>query len=142
MRRVARRKRKKNKSNSRAGILILKATPMGYRILCLRIYGSYDLPKGSVELGEDIFTAAIRETEEESGITDLNFEWGFIATQARNVTLFIATTEQEPVIRPNPQTGEYEHHSACWMTLNQAEQRLHPYLRSTVGWVRKIIGDV
>ena len=133
-------KKKENKPDSRAGVIILKKTPEDYKVLCLRIYGSYDLPKGGVESGEDLFSAAIRETEEESGISGLEFNWGLVTTQVRNVTLFIATTTEEPVIKPNPSTGEYEHHGAQWLTIEQAAQSLHPYLRPTMNWAADIIG--
>ena len=59
----------------------------------------------------------------------------------RNVTLFIASTTQQPVIRPNPETGEYEHHAAHWKDFDDAEKSLHKYLRPTIAWVRQIIGE-
>ena len=135
------RKKKGNKKKERAGVVVLKKFGSTYRILGLRIYGSFDLPKGGVEPFENIFAAAIRETEEECGITELDFKWGMISTQARNVTLFIATTDEEPVVRPNPHTGEFEHHAAHWLSLNQASKKLHPYLRPVIDWVHEVIGD-
>ena len=142
MSRIAKFTNRGPKPKRRAGVIILKKFPDGaYRLLGLRIYGSFDLPKGGVEEDEDVLTAGMREAEEESGITDLDFEWGMVTTQARNVTLFVATTQQEPVIQPNPETGEYEHHSAHWLTLDAASKRLHPYLRPTVEWVRQVVGE-
>jgi 8-oxo-dGTP pyrophosphatase MutT (NUDIX family) len=129
------------KIDRRSGIVVLKETSTGYQVLCLRVYGSYDLPKGGVEVGEDLITAAMRETAEESGIDSLNFKWGLQTTTVRNVTLFIAVTDQEPVILPNPDTGQYEHHSANWMSLSDAEQKLHPYLRPTMAWAKSLIGE-
>ena len=64
-----------------------------------------------------------------------------ISTRVRNVTLYIATTDQDPVILPNPETGEYEHHGSKWMSLNDASNRLHPYLRSTMIWAKEVIGE-
>ena len=135
------KKKKKRKPEKRAGVIILKKTLTGLRVLCLRIYGSYDLPKGGVDPGEDAFTAALREAEEESGISDLSFDWGLVTTQAKNVTLFLASSRQEPVILPNPKTGEYEHHSAHWKTLDQASECLHPYLRPCMDWVKEVVGE-
>ena len=126
----------------RAGIIVLKRYPDCYRILGLRIYGSFDLPKGGVDPGEEVFQAALRETEEECGITRLNFEWGYEPCQARNVQLYLASTEESPVIKPNPLTGEFEHHAARWLTLDQAERLLHPYLRTVIPWVRQKTGEV
>jgi len=131
----------KHSQDQRSGIVVLKRTDKGYRVLCLRIYGSYDLPKGGVEPGEELFAAACRETEEECGITSLNFEWGLVTTKVRNVTLFIATTTQEPIILPNPETGQYEHHAANWMSTNTASYKLHPYLRPVISWVKEVIGE-
>ena len=128
------------KNKKRAGIVVLKRFPDCYRVLGLRIYGSFDLPKGGLDTGEDILEGALRETEEECGISNLDFEWGYDSCQARNVTLFVATTNESPVIRPNPQTGEFEHHAARWLTLDQAENMLHPYLRSAIPWVRQKTG--
>ena len=133
---------KQRKPDQRSGIIVLKETSKGYRVLCLRIYGSFDLPKGGVEEGEDLFDAACRETKEECGITSLKFKWGHITTKARNVTLYIATTDQNPVILPNPETGQYEHHAAKWLSLNTASYKLHPYLRPTMVWAKKVVGEL
>ena len=132
---------KNDKREDRAGIIVLRKFEESYSVLCLRVYGSYDLPKGGVEPGEDSITAAMRETKEECGITSLNFPWDMISTRVRNVTLYIATTDQDPVILPNPETGEYEHHGSKWMSLNDASNRLHPYLRSTMIWAKEVIGE-
>jgi len=125
--------------NRRAGVIVVKNIGSKYFMLGLRVYGSYDLPKGGAEPLETDLVAAIRETEEETGITELDFRWGLQTTSAKNVTLFIAETQQEPVIRPNPDTGEYEHHAAKWLTFNQAENILHPYLRPAVSWARQVL---
>ena len=126
---------------NRAGIIVLKRYPDCCRVLGLRIYGSFDLPKGGVDSNEDVLQGALRETEEECGISNLDFEWGYDTCQARNVTLFLATTSETPVIKPNPQTGEFEHHAARWLTLDEAENMLHPYLRSVIPWVRDKTGE-
>mgnify|MGYP003651792258 CR=1 FL=1 len=130
-----------DKRKHRAGVIVMKRYPSCFKILGLRIYGSFDLPKGGVDHGEDIFEAALRETQEECGITDLTFEWGYEACHARNVTLFLATTREDPVILPNPKTGEFEHHDAKWLTFDQAEQMLHSYLRTVIPWVRQKTGE-
>lgn len=49
-----------------AGGLVTK----GNSFLTIKRFGLWDLPKGHVESGEDIKTAAIREVEEECGITN------------------------------------------------------------------------
>ncbi len=50
-----------------AGIVLLtKATP--HQLLLLKHKARWDLPKGHVDAGEDLVAAALRETEEETGI--------------------------------------------------------------------------
>ena len=90
--------------NRRAGVIVTKQINGEWFVLGLRVYGSYDLPKGGAESFETDLTAALRETEEEAGITELDFRWGLKPTMARNVTLFIAETSENPTIRPNPET--------------------------------------
>jgi hypothetical protein len=62
-----------------------------------------------------------------------------ITTKIRNVELFIAETKEEPIIKPNPETGIYEHHGAVWLTFDQASKKLHPYLRPVVDWVKLVL---
>ena len=59
-----------------AGVVIVRESDSGPRVLLLRAYRNWDLPKGLVEPGEQPFTAACREVEEETGITDLDFRMG------------------------------------------------------------------
>jgi len=128
-----------------AGIVVVKKIESSYRILGLRLYGMYDLPKGGVETGETPFEAALRETEEEAGITDLNFKWGKEYTTAtgkkHDAVFYIAETSQEPEIRPNPETGEVEHHATKWLTPKQARKRIYTYLQPVVEWAYKKVVD-
>ena len=100
------------KNSESAGIIVIRYFNDEPKILCLMDDGSFDLPKGKVDPGETIIDAAIRETEEESGITLLNFKWGLKNIQVGNITMFIATTDEDPEIIANPETGEFEHEFA------------------------------
>ena len=122
-----------------AGIIILREFPEGLRVLGLRIFGRYDLPKGHVELGENILDAALRETAEEAGITDIQFPWGLSTVHAKHVTLFIGMTNQDPVIRPNPETGKYEHHGAAWLTWEKLEEKITSYLYPVIASAKNIV---
>lgn len=126
-----------------AGIILIRDIGGEPHILGLRAYTTYDLPKGKIEDGESDLDAAIRETSEEAGVTVLKFAWGHETVRLQNygkrkkqVTLFIAETDEEPVIRKNPESGEYEHHGVKWLTFDEAETKLHPYLRPAVAWAR------
>ena len=59
-----------------AGVAILRETPSGPLFLLLRAWRYWDFPKGAVEPGETPLQAAIREVQEETGISDLEFAWG------------------------------------------------------------------
>jgi len=56
------------------GVLLLKKLPKGGLQFLLMQHGKlWDLPKGHREVGEDEVTAALRETEEETGISRTQF---------------------------------------------------------------------
>lgn len=127
-----------------AGIIVIRYFNDEPRVLCLKVYSSYDLPKGHLEEDESTLEAALRETSEEAGITDIDFRWGRDAVQVTNtgrrkkqVTMFIAVTTQDAHLRQNPETGKYEHHGIKWMSFDEAEAGVHPYLRPAVSWARK-----
>lgn len=126
-----------------AGFLLVKHDVDGPRVLCLRLYGSYDLPKGRVEEDETTFNAALRETQEEAGISKIEFPYGHESITLKNhkkqklVTLFLGSTSDVPKIVPNPVTGIIEHHAVAWLTLDDAEKKLYPYLRPSIAWLKK-----
>ena len=132
-----------------AGIILVGKSAEGDdTILCLRLYRSWDLPKGGIEDGESTLEAALRETAEEVGITNITFPYGHISTVVmrgsagapkKTVTLFIGTTDQEPSIVPNPETGVAEQHACDWVTLDEAETMLHHYMRPCISWVRSVV---
>lgn len=125
-----------------AGLLVIKVVDDVPYILCLRVYGSYDLPKGHVEANESDLAAALREAKEEADISSVTFPWGqcnvtVISNKKKVVKLFLCTTSDVPKILPNPNTGKFEHHAVAWLTLDDAERRLHVYLRPAISWVRE-----
>ncbi len=129
-----------------AGFLLLKRNAPEVLVLCLRIYSSFDLPKGKIEDGESELEAAVRETYEETNVKDIDMPYGnanvVLANSGKNkklVVLFVGTTDEEPVIKKNPETNVYEHHGYAWLTLNEAEVKLHDYLRPAIGWLRDVI---
>jgi 8-oxo-dGTP pyrophosphatase MutT (NUDIX family) len=85
--------------------------------LLLRAFHHWDFPKGIREAGEEPMQAAIREVAEETGITELSFDWGdrFFETgpysRGKVARYFIAVTSEEDVeMGISPETGEPEHH--------------------------------
>jgi 8-oxo-dGTP pyrophosphatase MutT (NUDIX family) len=51
-----------------AGAVVVRPFPDGWRYLLLRVYRTWDFPKGRVESRETPLQAAVREVEEETGI--------------------------------------------------------------------------
>ena len=124
-----------------AGIVVVRNTPDGARVLMLRAYKNWDFPKGLVEPGEEPRAAAIRETREETGIADLAFEWGdeFFETApyARNkvARFYLAKTRTEHVVLGvNPALGRPEHHEFRWVDLAEAYALAAPRLQAVISW--------
>ena len=124
-----------------AGIVVVRQFEDGWRVLCLHTEDFMDLPKGGIDPGEDEITTALRETSEEAHITDLHFEWGFEAMQISHVTMFVASTTQDPKVLPNPTTGELEHLGSSWLTWEEAHTSIKPWLSPCIPWARKKIND-
>ena len=124
-----------------AGIILLKDHDGDLKVLGLRLYNRYDFPKGKIKPGESAFQAAIRETEEEASITQIEFPWGHEPVNVEHVTLFIGLTGEDPQIRKNPETQIYEHHGARWLNWDEALQGFTSYLKpaliETLGIIKK-----
>jgi 8-oxo-dGTP pyrophosphatase MutT (NUDIX family) len=124
-----------------AGVVVARETPDGARLLLLRAYRNWDFPKGVVEAGEEPLAAAVRETEEETGIADLEFVWGRehcdTAPYASNkvARYFVARTRTAAVVlKVNPELGRPEHHEYRWVDLTEAFALTSPRLRPVIAW--------
>ena len=131
-------KTEKRKKTPGAGIIVIKYFDGMPKILGLMKNGSFDLPKGSIEPGENIIHAAFRETEEESSIISLSFPWGMRYIALDSLTLFIAVTEEDPIIKKNPDTGLFEHEFAKWLHFKE-EGNFKKGLRPAVQWAKSIV---
>jgi bis(5'-nucleosidyl)-tetraphosphatase len=128
-----------------AGIILVRRFEDGPRILGLRRFSSYDLPKGHIETGEDALTAAVRETEEESSVTSISFPWGYVHTDVamphKDVILFIGETDQDGALAKNPESGRWEHHGLRWLSLDEALEADFGRLGPAVEWAVRIVKD-
>lgn len=130
-----------------AGVVILHWNSDHYKYLLLRAYNYWDFPKGMVEPGESPLQAAIREVEEETTITELNFRWGKVYrqtypyNQGRKIArYYIAETPVTDVFLPiNPELGRPEHNAHCWVTRSEAWGMLTPRVRAILKWSDNII---
>jgi 8-oxo-dGTP pyrophosphatase MutT (NUDIX family) len=127
-----------------AGVVVVRDTPQGMRLLLLRAYKNWDFPKGLVERGEDPLAAAVRETKEETGIADLSFDWGAEYAETgpysgRKVArYYLARTRTEAVtLGVDPALGRPEHHEYRWMDVADALQLTPPRVRPVVAWAAK-----
>jgi len=122
-----------------AGVVVVRETADGWRVLLLRAYNYWDFPKGLVEPGEDPLATARREVREETGIDDLDFRWGqdFIETApySRNkvARYYLAATRTDSVKLPvNPEIGAPEHHEFRWLTSAPAQALVVPRLQEVL----------
>lgn len=129
------------------GVVLARESGSGWLTLMLRAYSNWDFPKGICEAGETPLQAAVREVGEESGITDLRFEWGerFTDTGPYNhgkvARYFLARTdEQEVEMGISPELGRPEHHEYRWMHFDAAYDITSPRVRLVVQWARQVIG--
>jgi bis(5'-nucleosidyl)-tetraphosphatase len=127
------------RKNLSCGIVVVKKFEEEWRPLGLILGNKVDIPKGKKELGENIFQTAVRETFEESGINELNFQWGKEYFKFENLVVFVASTMQEPVIRPNPETGSVEHDYAKWMSWDTMIQLGSPKISQSLKWAKRKI---
>jgi len=91
--------------------------------------GHWDFVKGNIEKGEMLKETVIREIEEETGITDVNFMEGFEDRVEyhyqrdgqlvhKEVVFFLAKTRTENV------KLSHEHHGFIWLDFNSALKKL------------------
>lgn len=129
------------------GAVVARRTDDGWRTLLLRAYRNWDFPKGVSEDGETPLETALREVGEESGITDLQFDWGdrFFETGPYNrgkvARYYLGRTETENVVMGIAEdTGQPEHHEYRWMDFDAAYDLSAPRVRQVVVWARQVIG--
>ena len=97
-----------------------------YLLLMQKRSGTWSMPKGHVEMGEDERTTALREIFEETGIAVELFEdfreetmYRISNLKSKNVVLFLAKTDKEPRIREN-EISDY-----TWFEANEAKKILN-----------------
>jgi len=129
------------------GAVVVRQTAEGWKTILLRAFHHWDFPKGIRESGEEPMQAAVRETDEETGIQDLAFNWGdrFFETgpysKGKVARYYLAQTDQEAInMGLSPETGEPEHHEWRWVSFDEAYDLGSPRVRSIVQWARQVIG--
>jgi bis(5'-nucleosidyl)-tetraphosphatase len=130
-----------------AGVVVIRDMPEGPRVLVLRAYRNWDLPKGRLEADETPHEAAIREVREETGLSDLDFAWGedHIETEpyagGKVVRFYVARSVDGAVSLPiNPALGRAEHHEFRWLSFEAAMALTVPRLQRVLHWAATRVG--
>jgi bis(5'-nucleosidyl)-tetraphosphatase len=131
-----------------AGVVVVRFRHETPQFLLLRAYRYWDFPKGRVEPGEQPLDAAIREVEEETALTRLEFRWGevFIETEPygnhKIARYYLAEAAQGKVQLPvNPELGHPEHDEFRWLPYKAARALLVPRVAAVLDWAHaRILG--
>lgn len=129
------------------GVVVIRRSDDGWKTVLLRAFHHWDFPKGIREQGEDPMQAALREVQEETGVDDIEFDWGdrFFETgpysKGKVARYYLGVTRQEEVVMGiSPETGEPEHHEWRWVSFDGAYDLGSPRVRSIVQWARQVVG--
>lgn len=133
-----------------AGIIVVRFENNEPKVLLMRAYNFWDCPKGGIEGEENKLEAAIREVKEESGITDLNFDWGksYYETEPfgknrKVVYYFVARTIQEEIIMGiSPLLGKAEHEEYRWVSFEEAKNMTVERIQKALNWAQDRIENV
>jgi len=131
------------------GIVPVRKVEGQYLFLLLRAHDYWDFPKGGMEQDESLLDTALRETEEETTLTEdnLNFKWGKIFKESepykkgnKIAIYFIAETDEEKVDLPiNPELGKPEHDGFKWLTYDQASKLVIKRIQEILDWANEVI---
>lgn len=129
-----------------AGVVVVRSEESRWRYLALRAYHYWDFPKGIVEQGEDPLQAAVREVEEETGITDLIFAWGHDFRETppygpgKVARYYVAQTHQTEIVLPiSPELGHPEHQEYRWVDYEAARALMAPRLVPILDWAHALV---
>ena len=131
-----------------AGVIPLRRTADGWRMLVLRAYKNWDFPKGVVEPDEEPLDAARREALEETGLSELDFTFGEVFKETlpyvggKVARYYLAETTDENVSLPiSHLLGRPEHHEWRWVSFEEAEDLLPPRLALVLEWARGMVEE-
>lgn len=130
-----------------AGVVVVHIDAAQPRYLLLRAYHYWDFPKGIVEAGEAPLAAAIREVEEETTLTGLDFRWGeeFRETvpyrNSKIARYYLAASPTRDVDLPvSAELGRPEHDEFRWLDYAAAHALLSVRVQPVLEWAQQRIG--
>ncbi len=130
-----------------AGIVIVRKKEDDWLYLFLRAYRNWDFPKGEVKPNEDPFEDARREAKEETGISDLSFNWGYIFKETelysrgrKKARYYLAETSRSQItFSVNPELGAPEHHEYRWLPYSEVKKLAPERLLPIVEWAQSLL---
>lgn len=129
-----------------AGVVVVRKEQGRFLYLLLRAYKHWDFPKGMVEADETPLEAAIREVEEETTITDLDFRWTELYMETgpygkgKVARYYIAETQTVDISLPiNPELGRAEHEEYVWSSYEDVKGLVSARVRTVLEWADNII---
>ena len=99
--------------------------------------GKYDIPKGTIDRNEGVWEAAVRECFEETGIKVNKEEVISGPMTSGFLTVWLAHTNQQPIISANPVTGKKEHLGYDWLPAKDLWMNCFDFLCEFVEWGEK-----
>lgn len=98
-----------------------------------------------MEADEKPLEAAIRECEEETGLSKIQFIWGEdfadteVYSQGKVARYYLAEVSSDDAVRivANPLTGIVEHHEHRWLKYEEARDLLVPRVQKIIDWAQQ-----
>jgi len=122
-----------------SGVIVVKKISGSWKPLGLWAYGGFDISKGHVEDGDDVFKTALREMVEETGISEVKFEWDKDCIRLNNLFVYLASTKQDPKINFNNEEDIFEHEFAKWIEWEEMKEKCYDYLLPAIEWAERKI---
>lgn len=130
-----------------AGVIIVRFIENTPHYLLLQVYGYWDFPKGLVDDGEEPLAGAIREVEEETGLSGLLFRWGEeyrVTVPYRNgrkvARYYLAESSAGEVYLPvSPELGHPEHDAFAWLPYDVASSLLAERVKPVFAWAHQLV---
>lgn len=130
-----------------AGVVVVRYFGNELKFLLLRAFNYWDFPKGLLDPGEEPLAAAMREVEEETGLTQLDFRWGHAfketgpyGSKPKIARYYIAESKTGEAHLPvSPELGRPEHDEFRWMSYEEAKELLVPRVREILDWAQSML---
>lgn len=132
-----------------AGVVVVHiATDQPAQYLLLRCFRYWDFPKGEITPDETPLAAAVREVEEETGLSRLIFRWGEVFRETppygknKVARYYMAESPDTAVVLAvNPELGQPEHHEFRWLPYERARALLNARVRDILDWAHALVTD-